>query len=84
MWIDKKYFSFAPVFRNLKNKKLYILDFTGTGVLFFEFHRILCSLRHLNKQPFFWLFENVASMPISAKEVISRYVLYFTKADLNI
>lgn len=51
-----------------------LLDPDGTGILFFEYVRIIQSLRVVNSQNFFWLFENVASMPIKYKEIISRFL----------
>lgn len=50
----------------------FFLDTDGTGVLFFEFYRIVSILKNLNEQPFFWLFENVSSMHINYKNAISR------------
>lgn len=49
-----------------------LYDMEGSGILFFEYFRILTILKALNAE-FFWLFENVNSMPIKYKEVISRF-----------
>ena len=50
-------------------------DPEGTGILFFDFYRILRSVEVSNRgRHVFWLFENVASMPVEYRKVISRYV----------
>ena len=66
-----------------------LLDPKGTGCLFFDFYRILQAVKpscyrnlskcvqggcHMCKRPFFWLFENVASMKKIEKERISRFL----------
>ncbi|XP_065172462.1 DNA (cytosine-5)-methyltransferase 3B-like [Atheta coriaria] len=49
-----------------------LFDPDGTGVLFYEFSRIITTLKQIGNQAFFWLFENVASMPEEVKSIISR------------
>ncbi|MES1903611.1 MAG: DNA (cytosine-5)-methyltransferase 3A, partial [Paramarteilia canceri] len=51
-----------------------IYDLTGTGPLFFEFFRILETVRR--NQPdhcILWMFENVTSMNRETKEIIDRF-----------
>nr|AFR91944.1 DNA cytosine-5-methyltransferase 3 [Patiria pectinifera] len=50
--------------------------FEGTGVLFFEFYRLLTAVRPEadSQRPFFWLFENVVGMPHKHKMDISRFL----------
>ncbi|KAM9342417.1 uncharacterized protein KZ484_015140 [Pholidichthys leucotaenia] len=57
---------------NPQRKGLY----DGTGKLFFEFYRILSMLRPSedDPRPFFWLFENVASMTAHDKKDICRFL----------
>nr|XP_018899088.1 PREDICTED: DNA (cytosine-5)-methyltransferase 3B-like isoform X1 [Bemisia tabaci]XP_018899089.1 PREDICTED: DNA (cytosine-5)-methyltransferase 3B-like isoform X1 [Bemisia tabaci]XP_018899090.1 PREDICTED: DNA (cytosine-5)-methyltransferase 3B-like isoform X1 [Bemisia tabaci]XP_018899091.1 PREDICTED: DNA (cytosine-5)-methyltransferase 3B-like isoform X1 [Bemisia tabaci]XP_018899092.1 PREDICTED: DNA (cytosine-5)-methyltransferase 3B-like isoform X1 [Bemisia tabaci] len=51
-----------------------IYDATGTGVLFFDFFRILQFLKTNNDcRHLFWLFENVTSMPKDYRKVITRF-----------
>ncbi|CAH1794551.1 unnamed protein product [Owenia fusiformis] len=48
----------------------------GTGILFFEFYRILNTLRQLNKDTtLFWMFENVAALPKETKAAISNFLM---------
>ncbi|GJQ70652.1 hypothetical protein Trydic_g23041 [Trypoxylus dichotomus] len=63
---------------NPYRKGLYDLD--GTGVLFFEFYRILTNLQMYNLRPFFWLYENVASMSLQSRMSITSpgYLKYET------
>ncbi|KAF2361780.1 PWWP domain [Trinorchestia longiramus] len=52
-----------------------LFDPSGTGILFFEFVRILKSVARVNKQHgLFWLFENVASMPVEYRNTISKHL----------
>ncbi|XP_052827281.1 DNA (cytosine-5)-methyltransferase 3B [Octopus bimaculoides] len=47
----------------------------GTGILFFEFCRILSIVQRLCKdRHVFWLYENVAAMKTSYKNIISRFL----------
>ena len=48
----------------------------GTGKLFFEFFRLLSYVKPSPQEdrPFFWLFENVVSMRMEDKSVISRFL----------
>ena len=49
--------------------------FDGTGVLFFDFVRVLRDVTELNgKTHLFWMFENAASMKNSYRAVISRFL----------
>ncbi|XP_047740817.1 DNA (cytosine-5)-methyltransferase 3C [Hyalella azteca] len=58
---------------NPKRKGLF--DPSGTGILFFEFVRILKSVARANKKhPLLWLFENVASMPTEYRNTISKHL----------
>ncbi|XP_018319995.1 DNA (cytosine-5)-methyltransferase 3A [Agrilus planipennis] len=59
-------------FVNPNRKGLY--DPTGTGILFFDFHRVLTTLNAVNGKPFFWLYENVASMSIDYRIIITRFL----------
>ena len=53
---------------------IHFTDPEGTGILFFDFYRILRSVEVSNRgRHVFWLFENVASMPVEYRKVISRY-----------
>ncbi|ESN99160.1 hypothetical protein HELRODRAFT_162653 [Helobdella robusta] len=49
----------------------------GTGVLFFEFYRILKELQALMTpdRPLFWLFENVSSMQKHCKATMTRFFM---------
>ncbi|XP_017770102.1 PREDICTED: DNA (cytosine-5)-methyltransferase 3A-like [Nicrophorus vespilloides] len=47
---------------------------SGTGILFFYFFKILTTMAKING-PFFWLFENVSSMNIKNKNIISRFLM---------
>jgi site-specific DNA-cytosine methylase len=50
-------------------------DADGSGVLFFDFYRILRDLTELNGTThLFWMFENVASMRTTYRSVISRFL----------
>ncbi|XP_067936332.1 DNA (cytosine-5)-methyltransferase 3C-like [Watersipora subatra] len=58
---------------NPARKGLY--DATGTGILFFDFYRVLMTL--MSRQPnhsVLWLFENVVHMNKETKEAISRFL----------
>lgn len=47
----------------------------GTGILFFEFYRVLNIVQKLCKdRHVFWLFENVTAMKSEYKAIISRYL----------
>ena len=47
----------------------------GSGVLFFDFYRVLRDLQALNGSThLFWLYENVASMRCAYRAVISRFL----------
>lgn len=54
---------------------MFTVDPEGTGILFFDYYRIW---NYLNVKaareniPFYWLFENVASMEIKNKDTISK------------
>lgn len=51
------------------------VDPDGSGILFFDFYRIwhyLSVKAARENQPFYWLFENVASMEIKNKDTISK------------
>lgn len=53
----------------------YALDATGTGILFFDFYRILMTLMSLQPDhSVLWLFENVVHMNKETKETISRFL----------
>ncbi|XP_031338775.1 DNA (cytosine-5)-methyltransferase 3B-like isoform X2 [Photinus pyralis] len=54
-----------------------LFDPTGTGYLFFEFYRVLSMVLKQNQNGFYWLYENVASMELDSKEVITRRSLRF-------
>lgn len=42
----------------------FIVDPNGTGVLFFEYCRIMKLVKKMNNgRQLFWMYENVASMP---------------------
>ncbi|KAL8586041.1 hypothetical protein ACOMHN_023684 [Nucella lapillus] len=50
-------------------------DVEGSGVLFFDFYRILRDLVALNgDRHLFWMYENVASMRTAYRAVISRFL----------
>ncbi|KHJ42232.1 hypothetical protein D918_07764 [Trichuris suis] len=54
-----------------------VSDPEGTGILFFEYYRVLQNLLLINakaKRNLFWLFENVASMRDCYKTVIDRFL----------
>jgi len=52
-----------------------ILDATGTGILFFDFYRILMTLMSIQPgHSVFWLFENVVHMNKETKATISRFL----------
>jgi len=54
---------------------MYVLDPNGTGILFFEFFRILEQLKRKNKDEkleLFWMFENVRNMDNITKDTISK------------
>ncbi|XP_077506857.1 DNA (cytosine-5)-methyltransferase 3A-like isoform X2 [Amblyomma americanum] len=58
---------------NPDRKGLY--DPTGTGILFFEFYRVLRTLQLANgNRHLFWMFENVAAMPREYRRTISRFL----------
>ncbi|XP_026819840.1 DNA (cytosine-5)-methyltransferase 3C-like [Rhopalosiphum maidis] len=59
---------------NFRKKGIYDPD--GTGILFFDYYRIWNYLQvkcRRNNTPFYWLFENVASMELKNKEYISKF-----------
>nr|XP_054919869.1 DNA (cytosine-5)-methyltransferase 3C-like [Dermacentor andersoni] len=57
---------------NPNRKGLY--DATGTGILFFEFYRIFCTVKEANGGThLFWMFENVVAMPREYRRIISRF-----------
>ncbi|CAI6377412.1 unnamed protein product [Macrosiphum euphorbiae] len=59
------------------NKKKGLFDPTGTGILFFDYYRIwnYLSLKAAReKTPFYWFYENLASMDIENKDIISEYL----------
>ncbi|XP_022904316.1 DNA (cytosine-5)-methyltransferase 3A-like [Onthophagus taurus] len=50
-------------------------DSDGTGILFFEFFRILSFIKlHNEGRHLFWLFENVTSMSPESKQIITRFL----------
>ncbi|KAK3929537.1 DNA (cytosine-5)-methyltransferase 3A [Frankliniella fusca] len=54
-----------------------LFDTTGTGVLFFEFLRVMLYLKNKSEweqRQFFWFFENTSKMEMKTKETISRYL----------
>ncbi|XP_043239321.1 DNA (cytosine-5)-methyltransferase 3C-like isoform X1 [Amphibalanus amphitrite] len=52
-----------------------LYDPEGTGILFFDFYRVLRSVEVSNRgRHMFWLFENTASMPLEYRKVISRFL----------
>lgn len=54
-----------------------LFDPTRTGSLFFDYHRILTCLQAQAASTgkcIFWLYENVASMPLDVQDSISRYL----------
>ncbi|KAF6027831.1 hypothetical protein EB796_013863 [Bugula neritina] len=58
---------------NPARKGLY--DATGTGILFFDFYRILMTLMSIQPgHSVFWLFENVVHMNKETKATISRFL----------
>ena len=57
---------------------LFILDATGTGILFFDFYRILMTLMGRQEDPVLWLFENVVHMNKETKETICRFLEVIT------
>ncbi|KAG9435492.1 DNA methyltransferase 3 isoform X1 [Apis mellifera carnica] len=55
--------------------RLGLHDPRGTGVLFFEYRRILKLVRKLNNERhLFWLYENVASMPSEYRLEINKHL----------
>ncbi|XP_054709326.1 DNA (cytosine-5)-methyltransferase 3B-like [Uloborus diversus] len=53
-----------------------LYDFTGTGILFFEFFRILNTVRRCNEgNHVFFLFENVAPLIQEDKAVITSFLM---------
>ncbi|XP_074660607.1 DNA (cytosine-5)-methyltransferase 3B-like [Tubulanus polymorphus] len=46
----------------------------GSGLLFFEYFRILTTIQSLQHRHLFWLFENVVSMPKDIKSTITRFL----------
>ncbi|XP_024918457.1 DNA (cytosine-5)-methyltransferase 3B-like [Cynoglossus semilaevis] len=50
--------------------------YEGTGRLFFEFYRLLSEAmpKEGEERPFFWMFENVVTMPVEVKRDISRFL----------
>ncbi|XP_071440260.1 DNA (cytosine-5)-methyltransferase 3C-like [Hetaerina americana] len=57
---------------NPNRKGLYAHD--GTGRLFFEYDRVLKAVQSLSPNPVFWLYENVASMPLAYRKTINRFL----------
>ncbi|XP_067143227.1 DNA (cytosine-5)-methyltransferase 3A-like isoform X2 [Centruroides vittatus] len=58
---------------NPLRKGLY--DPSGTGKLFFDFFRVLRAVQMANKgRHLFWLYENVAAMPVEYKAIITRFL----------
>ncbi|KAK4871726.1 hypothetical protein RN001_015850 [Aquatica leii] len=51
-----------------------LFDGEGSGILFFEFYRIILLLKKYNKNGFYWMYENVSSMQLSCREAISLYL----------
>ncbi|PNF35204.1 hypothetical protein B7P43_G07646 [Cryptotermes secundus] len=51
-----------------------LFDTDASGSLFFEYFRVLVTLRMLQGNCMYWLFENTAAMPCSMKATISRYL----------
>lgn len=50
-----------------------VLDPNGTGILFFEYCRILKLVKKINnRRRLFWLYENVASMPTEYRLEINK------------
>ena len=56
------------------DSSLFISDATGTGILFFDFYRILMTLMGRQEDPVLWLFENVVHMNKETKETICRFL----------
>ncbi|XP_060847967.1 DNA (cytosine-5)-methyltransferase 3C-like [Rhopalosiphum padi] len=59
---------------NYRKKGIYDPD--GTGILFFDFYRIWNYLQEKCRRdntPFYWMFENVASMELKNREYISKF-----------
>ncbi|XP_076760900.1 DNA methyltransferase 3 [Xylocopa sonorina] len=55
--------------------RLGLYDPKGTGVLFFEYLRILNLLKRVNnRRHLFWLYENVASMPTEYRSEINKHL----------
>ncbi|XP_046402550.1 DNA (cytosine-5)-methyltransferase 3B-like [Ischnura elegans] len=57
---------------NPARKGLY--DAESTGRLFFEYYRVLTTVQSLSINPVFWFYENVASMPLPFRHIISRFL----------
>ncbi|XP_040064067.1 DNA (cytosine-5)-methyltransferase 3A isoform X2 [Ixodes scapularis] len=58
---------------NPARKGLY--DCSGSGALFFDFHRLLRAVQLANRgHHLFWVYENVAAMPRDCKRTISRFL----------
>ncbi|KAL3214120.1 hypothetical protein MRX96_007248 [Rhipicephalus microplus] len=60
---------------NVNPNKKGLYDPTGTGILFFEFYRVLRTVLQANGgRHLFWMFENVVAMPREYRRVISRFL----------
>jgi hypothetical protein len=46
---------------------------SGSGFLFFEFYRVLMTLRLAYGNHVFWMYENTAAMPHTIRNDITRY-----------
>lgn len=58
---------------NPNRKGLY--DATGTGILFFDFYRVLRTVQQANGgRHLFWMFENVVAMPREYRRIITRFL----------
>lgn len=51
-----------------------LVDATGTGILFFDFYRILMTLMGRQEDPVLWLFENVVHMNKETRHTICRFL----------
>lgn len=50
-------------------------DPSGTGKLFFDFYRIMMTVKlHNKRRPVYWMYENVASMPQEYRDIITRFL----------
>lgn len=63
------------VIRNLNARFLWFSDPKGSGILFFQYYRILRALELMNKEKgidFYWLYENVTAMEKVDRDGISQ------------